>query len=81
MATYQANIQYGDLQGVTVEDGVYVMEDNKMYTDRFKDDTDPEFEKIQDGNEIEIADSAIALALDYIRKTAKEIPLGSDSAE
>jgi hypothetical protein len=81
MAIYQANVQYGDLQGIVVGDGVYVMEDNKMYTDRFKEDTDPAFEKIDNGNEIEISESTLYLALNYIKKTAQKISLGSDSAE
>ena len=81
MAIYQANVQYGDLQGIVIEDGVYVMEDNKMYTERFREDSDPAFERIDNGNEIEIAESTIYMALNDIKKTARKISLGSDSAE
>lgn len=81
MAIYQANVKYGDLQGIAIEEGVYVMEDNKMYTERFREDSDPTFERIDNGNEIEIDESTIYMALNYIKKTARKISLGSDSAE
>jgi len=81
MAIYQANVQYGDLQGIAIEDGVYVMEDNKIYTEQSREDSDPTFEKIDNGNEIEIAESTIYMALSDIKKTARKISLGSDSAE
>jgi hypothetical protein len=81
MAIYQANVQYGDLQGIRVGEGVYVMEDNKVYSDRYREDADPEFEMIDDGREIEIAESSLMVALNGIKKSARKISLGSDSAE
>ena len=76
MPVFAANIKSGDLVGVKVSDGIYLMNDNKMYVEKF--DTDQTFETIEDGEEFEVSSLALTLALNYAKKTANRVPLGSD---
>lgn len=64
MTKYTADVQSGDLFGVTVSDGIYLMDDDKMYTD--DDFSDAEgVTPVENGPEIELSGNAVALAADY----------------
>lgn len=58
MAEVKADVKMGDLLGMTISEGVYLMSDGKIYSDK-----DGEFEKADDT--VEIPDYALNNAEDY----------------
>lgn len=78
MPIFAANTKYGDLLGVKVADGIYVMNDNKMYVDKPEENDGQMFEPVQDGEDVQISQLAVDLVLNYLEKTSSETPFGLD---
>lgn len=59
MAEVKADIKMGDLLGMTIADGVYLMSDGKIYSDK-----DGDFEKVDET--VDMPDYALDNAQQYV---------------
>jgi hypothetical protein len=79
MSKYMAEVQLGETYGIKVSDGVYVMEDKKMYTDEDAAEMGG-IVSVSDGPEIEIPGSIIEMASDYVNMRARQKSSDSEQA-